>query len=346
MPVRTNIKPGGSTVAALPPPPSVIPKPHARAFATPPTGPRAPSRTYAQVSNSPASRGGNNLRQQATNRYAGSRVPNQSIPAGLLQSMAGMNIGGAPPAPLHATRQARVHVPSIAPPPSNQSVVIAPPPSVWVPSTAANLPVTLQNQHPRHGWFKNEICTTSPYHRGTFQVGDVIGAPYHKANMSKQAQPGHEVVISAVGPVFSKRRMFIVLWMTEEEMFCLPLYSWQNTGIQKKRKYIQDYVCVGNFNKKDKFRHSGVHEPVWFVHKYPDGELTDATTCHIAGGKYIEYKEDITKVGRITGSSFAALNELWQMRNQVFRSKQANFPPDGQQDQRWINLQPRGPVDN
>ncbi|KAF2214950.1 hypothetical protein CERZMDRAFT_95326 [Cercospora zeae-maydis SCOH1-5] len=247
---------------------------------------------------------------------------------------------GAPAAAVTAQLKNNIFAPSMAPVYSTHSIVIPRLPG-WTPSTSVSLVVTMKNKHPRPGWFENEVCVTSNFHKGSFQVGDVISAPFHVANRAPKAIPGDEVNQTRVGPVFSKRRMFIVLWKTDEEMFCLPLFSWHQVGIQKKHKYIKDYVCVGNFKYQKKFRMMGVHNPIWFVHKRNDNELTSSTTCHITGGHMIAYDEDVGKVGRITGKSFEALLQLWDQRNKAYRTVQDNFPPEGAQDPRWTTQQVR-----
>ncbi|KAM3418525.1 hypothetical protein BST61_g4503 [Cercospora zeina] len=320
----------------------------------PANGPRGQQRTFARAANSAVSRAGNGLLQQASTRYAQSRTPNlnQSITpaaqqvnqdgtAALVQGMAGLKVDNNNNAGM---LQTQVFAPTLGPPPSYRDTILVPPGTAWAPSTAANHSVTPQNQHTRRGWFRNQICVTSGYNKSSFKVGDVIAVPYHKANLIPTARPADEVNITSVGPVYSKRRMFIVLWLTEEEMFCLPLYSWNQVGIEKKRHVINDYVCVGNWKYRHTFVSSGTHKPIWFVHRFPDGELTSTTTCHIAGGKHVEFREDISYVGRITGQSYGALMELWEERNEEFRTQPLDFPPEGDQDPRWESQKVRQQV--
>ncbi|PIB01497.1 hypothetical protein CB0940_00182 [Cercospora beticola] len=309
-----------------------------------PTAPRGQQRTFAQA----ASRGGSKLLQQATTRYAQSRTPNfapsntpatrpvnENGAADLVQGMAGLNVSNNNA----ATTQMNIVAPTLGPPPSYKNTILIPPGTAWAPSTSPNQSVTMQNQHHRRGWFRNEICVKSSYKKASFKVGDVISVPFHKANLIPQAQPADEVNITSVGPVYSKRRMFVVLWLADEEMFCLPLYSWNQVGMIRKQGYVKDYVSLGNWKYRDSFKPSGVHPAIWFVHRNEVSELTDTTTCHIAGGKHVEYQEDISYVGRITKSSYEALLDLWGTRNDEFTNQPTDFPPEGEQDQRWKGRQ-------
>lgn len=316
----------------------------------PPAAPAPKTLTFAQTLNSRPSRAGDNLRQQAAIRHTASRTGNATLPPthesqypnkadgnDLAQAMGHMGLGDSTAAgPAHL--KAKVYAPSMAPVYSTQSIIVPQLPN-WTPSTSVSLVVTMQNKHKRQGWFENDVCITSNFHKGSFQVGDVVSVPYHVANRCPTAQPGIEVNQTKVGPVFSKRRMFIILWHTDEYMFGLPLYSWHQVGISKKTKYIKDYVSVGNYKFKNKFHMTGYHNPIWFVHKRDDSELTSSTTCHITGAHMIAYDEDIGKVGRITEKSYHALLKLWDLRNKEYRSVQGTFPPEGAQDPRWANQQ-------
>ena len=156
-----------------------------------------------------------------------------------------------------------------------------------------------------------------------------------------------ELQITAHGPVFSKRRMFIVYYKGPEAMACLPLASWGGVGIKKKdtgEGSLNDFVCVVNFKDQEEFRQSGrmtgPNPPLLFVDKYDNrGGLSLATVCSLVGLRMIGYKEDITRVGRITGDSFGALSALWEKRNSLYWNQEADsFPPEGEQDGRWKKL--------
>ncbi|KAI5356621.1 hypothetical protein Slin14017_G129950 [Septoria linicola] len=178
----------------------------------------------------------------------------------------------------------------------------------WKSSTPSTMAVNDKNTHhkQRKGWFRNQ-ATSLQFHT-------------IKPKWTHPPSPGNEVNVTPVGPVFSKKRMFIILWMADEHMFCLPLYSWNRLGIQKKVQFIVDYVCIGNLKYKGRYRMIGTHDPLWFEHKDPDGELDNSTTCHIAGAHTVLYDEDIRMVGRLEAGSYTHLLQLWDWRNQQHRA--------------------------
>ncbi|GIZ40874.1 hypothetical protein CKM354_000419500 [Cercospora kikuchii] len=235
--------------------------------------------------------------------------------------------------------------PSLAPAPSYASVQTR-----FALSQHPNeIRVSPDNMHPRknRGWFDNGVCVLSPYHRGTFKQGDVVSVPFHVANTNPNVDKHQkELQLTGHGPVYTKRRMFIVLYKTAEAMFCLPLYSWQQTGIEKKdtgRGSLDDYVCVFNYQDREAFsnkgRTTGPHRPLLFVHRHSDSPgLTESTTCCLASGQMIGYNEDIGKVGRITKSSYNVMSRAWEDRLGHHRSEVDSFPVEGEQDPRFIKL--------
>ncbi|PPJ55410.1 hypothetical protein CBER1_02718 [Cercospora berteroae] len=236
-------------------------------------------------------------------------------------------------------------LPSIAPAPSYASVKTR----FVLSQHPRDIGVASGNIHPKKnkGWFDNNVCVLSPYYRNTFKQGDVISVPYHIPNINPNVDVNQkELQISAQGPVFSKRRMMIVLWKGPETMFCLPLFSWQQAGIEKKdngRDAIRNYVCVVNYQDRKNFelsgRKTGPNNPLYFVHRHDDNPgLSDSTTCSLVGGHMVGYQEDIGKIGRITQSSYKGLRAMWDARNAVYWDEDDGWPPEGDQDYRSAKL--------
>ncbi|KAM3418545.1 hypothetical protein BST61_g4522 [Cercospora zeina] len=203
--------------------------------------------------------------------------------------------------------------------------------------------------HPKsnQGWFDNNVCVLSPYDRRSFKQGDIISVPYHIANMNPNIDKNQkELQISAQGPVFSKRRMMIVLWKTPEATLCLPLFSWQQAGIEKQdngTNSMENYVCVVNYRDREAFKYSdrkkGPNRPLHFVHKHDDHPgLNESTTCQLAGGHMVEYQEDISKVGRSTQSSYIGLRAMWEARNSEYWKEDDVWPAEGDHDNRFCRL--------
>ncbi|KXT03867.1 hypothetical protein AC578_8934 [Pseudocercospora eumusae] len=246
-------------------------------------------------------------------------------------------------------------VPSIAPAPTMVSE------SKWVaPSHAGSLlsavPFTNKSPGAKVGWYNSGHCKLAIHKPKDFQPGDVIAAPYHVANLNRNLDPNSkDLVISAEGPVFSKRRMGVVLYKTVEVMIVLPLFSWTSKGIASKihswkvqgdpTNPVQDYVEVFNYKDRQNFRMRGVHQPLHFVHKHRLGELSEHTTCHITGAVMVNWKEDISQVGRITKQSFNRLLQLRQLREGYYiklDTSEAVWPREGDRDwKRVLQKEPK-----
>ncbi|SMR51183.1 unnamed protein product [Zymoseptoria tritici ST99CH_1E4] len=155
-----------------------------------------------------------------------------------------------------------------------------------------------------------------------FKSGEVLALPFHVANMNPKLVPNHpRLQITCEGPAFSKRRMFIVLWINQIDMFCLPLYSFEGKGLAAKKDYLKaDYVCLANKEAGRSFKNVGLYKPVVFE-SYDRKPLTDETTVHLTGGVTVDPREHITYVGRLTKDSHAHLLQLWQDRVDIAQDK-------------------------
>lgn len=165
--------------------------------------------------------------------------------------------------------------------------------------------------------FQNAVCVLSNYTRRDFYVGDVIAAPFHTANTNPNADPKDPfLTFTSVGPAYSKRRMMVVLYIHQQDLHCLPLYSFSGRGLAAKAQQQQhEYACLRNAGDKTAF--PGPYEPLEIVaHRPIDGKNT---TVHLTGGLKVGCNEDITPVGRLTQDSYYALQTIW---NQVVKGAQ------------------------
>ena len=152
------------------------------------------------------------------------------------------------------------------------------------------------------------VCTQSALRKSNFKRGMILSIPHHTPNMNpnvKQNDP--RLRLSIEGPVYSKRRMVVVLWRHSQDMTCLPLYPFGNTGLIKKQNIIGEYVSVMNASDKS-FVNQGKYAP---VEVQCQRDLTPNTSLYLMGEVKVGYSEDIGYVSRVTETSFTDLCELW-----------------------------------
>ena len=75
--------------------------------------------------------------------------------------------------------------------------------------------------------FSNHVVRVSNYKRRDFALGDIISIPFHSPNQNPNVDAENDVnfVHTVAGPVYSKRRMVVILQIYTENMFYLPLYT-------------------------------------------------------------------------------------------------------------------------
>lgn len=155
-----------------------------------------------------------------------------------------------------------------------------------------------------------DVCVKSGRSKKFYRIGDIISTPYHTPNLNPDLDSGHRrLKKTCEGPVYSKRRMFIVLWIHEQDMFCLPLYSFDGKGLRSKAPFLrEEYVCVKNWDATQ-FENQGPHSPVVVKANKP---MDVNTTIHLSGGTKISCQEDTSLSGRVGVKGFYELMQLWQ----------------------------------
>jgi hypothetical protein len=115
---------------------------------------------------------------------------------------------------------------------------------------------------------------------------------------------GPRLTITVEGPMYSKRRMAVVLWIHREDMFCVPLYSFEGKvlmkkkGLMKKPEFLRrEYVSIKNAHDKA-FVQQGPNDSVDADLIYKDLHPTSA--IHITGGFKVACAENTAIVGRLT----------------------------------------------
>lgn len=218
-----------------------------------------------------------------------------------------------PPGQKQAIIAAPVWNPSQGPPPSIMPASGQKLPANKFPTAKSGISVAQPNT-------ANDVCRIWNRDRTAFKAGEIISLPFHEANTNPNLQPqDYRLRLSHQGSVFTKRRMVVVLWIYKRHMFCVPLYSFEGQGLNKKSTFIQpEYVCLKNEDDKD-FKKQGIHPPI--VATYIKKPFDPNTTVHLTGGMKVSCVEDIAFCGRITQDSYEKLLQLWEQQADSARQK-------------------------
>lgn len=262
-------------------------------------------------------------------RYPATSQPSiTSNPAQLIPGLAGLNINST------TCPQGQTYDPSNGPSPSTLTVAT----NASRPFSVAPSYRTARSQGQRGRPVKTKLCTLTTRTRQSFGRGDILAVPVHKTNRDPTADLSDKLLTQTMlGGVYSKRRMVVVLWKTQDSMFCLPLHSYSRTGLSKKPNGMKnEFVCVKNEADK-KFHNQGLHPPVEANCKHP----LDVNTV-IPLGDHVEvgYRDDIAQIGEMTGDGFVRLLALWdqvvleakseprrqQIRGRGFGQMHSNMP--------------------
>ena len=199
------------------------------------------------------------------------------------------------------TPNANVYNPSIGPSPSTMSMN-------WRTRNAAQSQAS-------NGSFRqvvnNVVCKLSGFTRKDFRKGDITALPFHTANPNPNVDPNTDKhwVQTCEGPAYSKRRMMVVMWIHERDMFCLPLYTFNGSGLQNKPAHTKhEYVSMQNVGDQN-FANQGMYPPVEVQSRRP---MDPNTTVYITGGVKVACNEDIAHVGRMPRESRNDLLNLWR----------------------------------
>lgn len=189
--------------------------------------------------------------------------------------------------------------PSIAPTPSQFSGYQQPPSMV---SSRFSTRSQARGVH-------NNVCKLSGNTRRDYKLGEIISIPFHTANHNPHVHAQDpNLSWTKQGMVYSKRRMVVVLWVYEDILFCLPLYTFDKKGLSGKRRELRpEYVSVRNDSDQN-FQNQGDYPPIVVNTRHP---LDVDTTVHITGGLPVLCREDIARCGRITKDSYTRLADIW-----------------------------------
>lgn len=161
----------------------------------------------------------------------------------------------------------------------------------------------------------NAVCKLSGYTRKDFQKGEVISLPHHSANTDPNVDPNtdNRWRSTVEGPVYSKRRMMVVLFIYGRDMLCLPLYTWNKSGISRRPAWLKnEYVGVQDVNNHNYVNHGDYPPVIIEGNRRP---MHEHSTVVLSAGCKVSCNEDILSVGRLTQKSHTHLVALWQELN-------------------------------
>ncbi|RMZ25856.1 hypothetical protein D0859_10100 [Hortaea werneckii] len=142
----------------------------------------------------------------------------------------------------------------------------------------------------------NAVCKLSGYTRKDFQ----------KDNRWRS---------TVEGPVYSKRRMMVVLFIYGRDMLCLPLYTWNKSGISRRPGWLKnEYVGVQDANNLNYINHGDYPPVIIEGNRRP---MHEHSTVVLSAGCKVSCNEDILSVGRLTQKSHTHLVALWQELNRA-----------------------------
>lgn len=178
-------------------------------------------------------------------------------------------------------------------------------------TTAPKAPVPPPSQATVQVPVNNNVAICSGYSRYDFQPGDLISIPYHETNTNASLLPTDpNLTFTCQGPVYSKRRLAIVLWVHHFHMFCVPMYTHSGQGLKnKKGDLVKEYVCVMNRGPNPGFENDGKYPPITVSSRKP---MKPESSVHITGGFKVPCNGDVLKVGGLVGDSYVELVELWK----------------------------------
>lgn len=197
-------------------------------------------------------------------------------------------------------------------------------------------------------WDDRPTYTRPGHERETFNIGDVIDRPTHEPNMSEtetlMIRRGHgyplEVneLLRETGcfshlalrgrrlrsHVFTKRRMYVIMYKFGTTMFGLPLFTHQEQGLVGMPARLRyQAVCLRDSMRTNEFINRGSKQPIDFVHCNTTDKrygLSINTVIDMAKGITLTWSEEgIEIVGRLTESGF---NRLKGYYNQLVATAQ------------------------
>lgn len=183
---------------------------------------------------------------------------------------------------------------------------------------------------------KTDVCVMTGATRDRYSRGDIISVPVHKVNRNPRIDlTDSNLTKTKIGGVYSKRRMVVVMYITCESMFCLPLHTFDHKGLQSKPNGMRrEFVCVKNEDDA-KFVNQSINAPAEANCNRP---LDPLCVINLADHIEVGCQDGIVKAGEMTDAGFTRLLALWEGV-----VSQAKKEPRKQQQQRPRRFGAGGP---
>jgi hypothetical protein len=144
----------------------------------------------------------------------------------------------------------------------------------------------------------------------SFGKGDILSTPFHTSNLHQTTQHRYDFrpLYTPNGPVYSLRRLVVVLWLFGETMLCLPLYSFALEGIMAVPQRLQkEYVSLGD--ERDQIEHPIGDQSILRIQVGCEGtkKMHPKALVHLSGAVEVRYDDEIVCVGRMPEKSFEEL---------------------------------------
>jgi hypothetical protein len=172
------------------------------------------------------------------------------------------------------------------------------------------------------------VCRMSNKTRKDWKQGDILQVPMHVEAMDpKLARDSPNLRFTDIGPVFSKRRMMVVLHVFHDIMECLPLYTNGKKGLENVPKEQKvEWVPVVNYGSERHLkmasdstaRHLSVR--LWGKRK-EEREVDEHSHVHFTESVKVDCAGHIWKVGQCDEPSFQKLHDLRIELNQTAREE-------------------------
>ncbi|CZT18623.1 uncharacterized protein RCC_04467 [Ramularia collo-cygni] len=181
----------------------------------------------------------------------------------------------------------------------------------------------------------------------TYNPGDVISSPWHLPNLDGSLKRDDRLLTETGVPsgylignlttkcwIYSKPRMFVVLYKHSRSMTCLPIYSNRNQGFSKiDLNRWGEYVCIRDLHNPN-INSRGHYPAVDFVHLSgnPRDALLPTSTIHLTASTSISWEEErIRQIGRVTRMGFQRLfnaynNAISDAYNQIDVTSMPSIP--------------------
>jgi len=144
----------------------------------------------------------------------------------------------------------------------------------------------------------------------SFGKGDILSVPVHTSNLHRTTEHRYRIrpIHTPHGPVYSLRRLVVVIWLFTDTMLCLPLYSFAVEGIMAVPQRLQkEYIALKD--DRDQVQHSIEDQGIRRIQVgcYGTKQMHPKALVHLSGAVEVRYEEDVACVGRLSENSFEEL---------------------------------------